>query len=363
MKKFYILATTILLAATASAQQQKSLKDIVMYGKSGDIYTISDNLVGVYVPPRYKNVVFAKDNNNHYQKSAPTQAQVNNYRLYDIASAFDQSNWIKILFPRGYDASQYEGKVISNTIGRVNVSDAPAGPVGLYIDVDVYSPANSAVKVDYPTIGTAASYSENTFSPANFVEQTTWFFVQPKNQEYATIHWAVYDGGGKFYVPKCDGAQNSANIAGSFTVNMILWEEQDAANSVTADQVFEPGTAYEFPAIIEYATGNTIGVGIDPGWGGPDFDDVVGTTDVGADGFDVGEGGAPSDDYRVMVYPLRLSKPGVITGVEQSVGEREAMRVQYCDLQGRVSDKPHRGLNIVVTTWSDGTTTSTKLIK
>lgn len=348
---------------SASAQEQKSLHDIIMYGKSGEIYTITDALTGVYVPPRYKNVVFAKDNNNHYQKSAPTQAQLDSRKIYDHVENFDQSNWVKILFPKNYDASGYQGKVITNTTGRINAANTPAGPVGLYIDVDVYKPGSTTVKVDYPTTGDEATYGENTYSPANFVEQTTWFLMQPKNLEYATIHWAIYNSDGKFYIPKSEGSHNQAHLQGSFPVDMILWEDQSDETPIVANDVFKVGYAYEFPAIIEYATGNVIGVGIDPGWGGPDFDDVGGTTDVGADGFDVGEGGAPSDDYRVMVYPLRLPTEGVITAVEQSLGGRQPLSVRYCDLQGSVSGTPHHGVNIVVTTWSDGTTTTQKIIR
>lgn len=357
MKKFYLLATTILLAMSASAQEQKSLHDIIMYGKAGEIYNITDNLIGVYVPPRYPNVVFAKDNNNHYQKSAPTQTQIDNRKVYDHVDDFDQSNWIKILFPAGYDATEYMGKNITNTVGRINVSDAPAGPAGLYIDVDVYSPSNSTQKVDYPTIASNTSYSCNTYNPANFVEQQTWFLVQPKNLECAYIHWAVYNGNGMFYVPKSEGSQNQANLPGSFPVDMILWEDQDDANSITADKIFEVGKAYEFPAIIWYSTGNVIGVGIDPGWGGPDF------APRRVEGFDVGEAGEPASEYHVMVYPLNLPHAGIVTGVEQNVVDRAIESVHYCDLQGRISDTPHNGVNIVVTTYTDGTTSTTKLMK
>ena len=118
MKKHYLtLLLTILLAMTASAQtstESKSLAEIISSGKAGDFYTITDELVGVYVPPRLKNVVFAKDNNNHASKSEPTQAQITAKKVYDDVDEFDQSNWIKILFPTGYDASAYEGKKITN---------------------------------------------------------------------------------------------------------------------------------------------------------------------------------------------------------------------------------------------------------
>ncbi len=68
-------------------------------------------------------------------------------------------------------------------------------------------------------------------------------------------------------------------------------------------------------------------------------------------------------DYTVIVYPLRLDHPEIVTGVEQNVGERVVQSVRYCNLQGHVSATPFDGMNIVVTTYSDGTTTATKVIQ
>ena len=90
----------------------------------------------MYVSPRYKNVVFAKDNKANPHQSRPNEDQIFDEQVYDNYAEFDQSNWIQILFPNGYDASSFQGKQITkNTItGRVNVVNTiPNGPVGLYI--------------------------------------------------------------------------------------------------------------------------------------------------------------------------------------------------------------------------------------
>ena len=342
MKKFYLCILTILLAMAASAQttNQKSLYDIIKSGKASTVYKITDELVGVYVPPRHKNVVFAKDNNNSYEKSNPSASQTTNGKIYDLVSNFDQSNWIKIYFPEGCDASAYAGKKITNVEGRINVASTPAGPVGLFIDVDGYT---------YPTTGDDVSYEGNLYNCANFVQQD-WFFVLPKNLEYANIHWAVYQGNNMFYVP------DNSQWPGSFKVKMDLWENQTSDNSVTADGVFQEGHAYEFPAIIEFSKNKQIGVGIDPGWGGEDFAPRI-------DGFSTGaEGGTiPTGYVNVNVYPLRIKS--VVTAVEQVETAREVESVQYYDLQGRMSDKPFSGVNIKVTTRSDGTRETKKLVK
>ncbi len=350
MKKFYLSILTILLAMTASAQtstESKSLAEIISSGKAGDFYTITDELVGVYVPPRLKNVVFAKDNNNHASKSEPTQAQITAKKVYDDVDEFDQSNWIKILFPTGYDASAYEGKKITNISGRVNVASAPGGPVGLYIDVDGFT---------YPTIGAASPYAGNLYNCANFVQQE-WFFVLPKNIEYANIHWAVYKGkvgdNDMFYVPQI------SDWPGSFKVDMALWEQQTDDNSVTADQVFTEGEAYEFPAIIRFSTGTEIGVGIDPGFEGDLAPALAPPPSLKVN---VGqEGNIPTGYTDVVVYPLRIKS--VVTAVEQVETAREVESVQYYDLQGRMSNAPLKGVNIKVTTYTDGTRETKKIVR
>ena len=347
MKKFYLSILTILLAVAASAQTapEKRLYQIIQSGDKGNIYTITNTLYGVYVPPRYKNVVFAKDNNSSVGPSEPTEEQEANSKIYDNFEAFDQSNWVKIYFPKGYDASAYAGKKITGgTItGRVNVANTPAGPVGLFIDVDGHT---------YPTVGDGFSYTPNTYNCANFVQQE-WFFVKPKNLEYCNIHWAVYNGNNMFYVPSI------SSWPGSFKVDMELWEEQTDDNSVTADDVFSVGHAYEFPAIVQFSIDNQIGLNIDPGFNGDfNYDGVPGLKE-----FQVGQAGTLPEGYRnVVVYPLRKEED-VVTAVEQVETASEAESVQYYDLQGRMSNAPLKGMNIKVTTYTDGTRETKKIVR
>ena len=351
MKKHYFtLLLTILLAVAASAETvtSMSLGGIILNGTKGDFYTITNKLYGVYVPPRLKNVVFAKDNNNNVNKSEATEDQVANNKLYDNFNDFDQSNWIKILFPVGYDASAYEGKEITgrSVTGRINVASAPGGPVGIYIDVDPENP---------PTAGADFSYTPNLYNCANFVQQE-WFFVKPKNLEYCNIHWAVYNCDNKFYVP------SASEWPGSFKVDMTLWEQQTDDNSVTADNVFQVGHAYEFPAIIQFSVDYQIGLNIDPGFDG-DFNYGKAPNMREEAGFSVGQPGSLPEGYRnVVVYPLSI-KEDLITAVDQVETAREVVGVQYYDLQGRMSNAPHKGVNIKVTTYSDGSQETNKIIK
>ena len=68
--------------------------------------------------------------------------------------------------------------------------------------------------------------------------------------------------------------------------------------------------------------------------------------------------------YTVCVYPLRLDSPGIITGVDETISSvKTLVSTQYVDLQGRMSDKPFEGLNIVRKTYSDGSVMTMKAMK
>jgi len=68
------------------------------------------------------------------------------------------------------------------------------------------------------------------------------------------------------------------------------------------------------------------------------------------------------------VYPLRINKVtteenGVITALEGLVGGKTVTRVVYYNTMGVASDVPHRGINIVVTEYSDGSRTAVKMLR
>ena len=354
MKKFYtFFLTTILLALSASAQNatRMSLGGIILNGEEGEFYTISNKLIGVYVPPRFTNVIYAKDKNTSTSPSRPSDAQLANNKIYDVPETFDQSNWVKVLFPVGYDASAFEGKELTNITGRFNIASAPGGPVGLYVAVDENNPPQDT--------GSPVSFTPNIYNTANFVEQPTWFLVKPKNLEYCTVRWAIYAGENLFIVPKHTDAHNQYSLPGSFKVDMTMWEQQTDDNSITADNVFTVNHSYEFAALVEFSKGSNVGLNIDPGFDG-DINYAPRRAPARVEGFEFGDPGSLPEGYHCTVFPLRLIDE-VITGVEQTVGERSVESVRY-SLQGRLSATPHAGMNIVVTTYSDGSTTTRKTI-
>ena len=78
---------------------------------------------------------------------------------------------------------------------------------------------------------------------------------------------------------------------------------------------------------------------------------------------DVAEG---KDDKFYIVeqeIPVQIKGGGTITGVESLDTSREVVGMKYYNPAGIESDTPFKGVNIVVTRYSDGSTTTTKILK
>ena len=77
---------------------------------------------------------------------------------------------------------------------------------------------------------------------------------------------------------------------------------------------------------------------------------------------------AESTKREYVVYPLSLEPEGsytggIITGVGQVTGCREIVSVEYYNVAGMRSERPWQGVNIVVTRYNDGTTSTNKVIR
>ncbi|MBQ4008503.1 MAG: hypothetical protein II603_08185, partial [Muribaculaceae bacterium] len=72
--------------------------------------------------------------------------------------------------------------------------------------------------------------------------------------------------------------------------------------------------------------------------------------------------GMTPDDTKV-VYPLNLSPSGSIVTAVTDVTGKAVAGVKYYNLAGIESDRPFEGVNIVVTTYTDGSRSSSKVLK
>ena len=71
----------------------------------------------------------------------------------------------------------------------------------------------------------------------------------------------------------------------------------------------------------------------------------------------------------VPIYPLSnwerkdVNSDGTVTDIYTLDGYRNVVGVKYVNAAGVVSDRPFKGVNIVVTEYSDGSRTTVKMIK
>lgn len=193
---------------------------------------------------------------------------------------------------------------------------------------------------------------------------------------------------GTDYGPYSNGYMQYA----AFQVNWSLFEDMevpvDNPNRSQRPwyQIFKPGQAYKILALIRYAHGN------DPS--APDYQRYTpGIYGAPSDNYNEGPGnhvfnaprranGWPSMDYtpyddldesKFIVFPLRGSNEdsygddvGNVTAVREIKvvpTSKDIVSVRYYNLMGVDSDKPFDGINIVVTTYSDGSRTSKKILR
>ena len=250
------------------------------------------------------------------------------------------------------------------------------------------------------------------------------FYVAPKPQEIAYITWAVFDHPndpygiigtddcqeepdepGAFYSPMnwdrtgqlwsdpndpyaawgttYGPYSNGFMQYGAFQVNWSLFGDDNNRNEFGQPwyQVFKPGQAYKILALIRYAYGDTP-------------EDVEYTAGIaGGSGYNEGPGNHVSNAPRrsnttwadmdvvpykeeslnqskFIVFPLmgnsedsNGSNTGNVTAVKEVRTSRTVTSVRYFNLMGVESSEPFDGINIVVTTYSDGSRTSKKVLR
>lgn len=230
---------------------------------------------------------------------------------------FDQSNWVMLTGVS--NADNYVGKIIK----------------GKSITGKLVDKVNPTIAVtSNPVVGDESTYEPNlyimpSFNEAYYAPDSHFFFVAPKVQEYAYITWACYNAAdGNFYTMS-DG--NMDNLTGGMKVN---WDYLPSGNP-------QNGYVYEFDAIIRKVTSSQSGAS---------------TSKDGSQSTPVTD--ALSADY--LVYPLRLYDVPTAINIVEATGK--VVDVKYYNMMGIESLTPFSGVNIVVTTYDNGTRTNIKKI-
>ena len=318
------------------------LVDIVNDGTVGETYTVADDILGVYIAEKDPTRVYAKDYNKHRYPSTIKEGEVdfvkdqvdeNGIKLQQ--DDWDQSNWVILDFETAEEAQKFAGK-----IGETNQTSPIACKVikGGTLTGKLTNKLNPTMTVtSYVEPTETLDYLQNSYIPCNFMtpnvqsnifwhgETHDYFFIEPKPQEYVKVWWAVYDKVDHFTI------DTDSKFKGSFNADRSLYPgvwEQD----------FEIDKAYNFHAIVRYVDANGS------------------MTGSKADGENnVGEG-------RYMVFPLE-GGAGIITGIGNITSDAQVAGVTYVNMLGYESTTPFKGINLVVTHYTNGTTRVSKELR
>ena len=352
-------------------------------------YIVANELVGAWAvnnPQDGSKLLWAKDQGNVSIDKRPAKTDdqmdyVKDILQYEWQETWDESNWVILNFANiDADPEDYVGhRITAGTVDGVYTNDgnyeirlneAP----GLVNDNPQVKdmPLYTGWVEPFPESKLGKNYdlAYNSFVPANFMTENhnhevngevvgfiagegalgnlqgdELYFVNPKIQEVAHI-WAVWNGNNIFTVYQAEHQENQNinawNLNGTFRVN---WDYNCKSKDSGINGYGEPtalvqGVAYEFHAAIMHPTTNGMRGEVAP----------QGTPNPGT----------PSNAY--MLYPLDVKDSGTPTAIVEISANRVAVGVMYYNLIGQQSSKPFEGINIVVTRYSDGSTSAVKVL-
>lgn len=312
----YYTGTPTMTMATVAAE-----------GVEGYSYTVNDGVVVAKFEATDKHYLVVKDDAEAVRNSSAPAATD---KFFNIAGQkqqdYAQNNWMLVSVP-------------VETYNQVDVNKVITEATGTLTDA-----LNTTLEATSVTVGdnAAEAYTPNTYCPANFMgkssvtakDGSTYYFATPKANEYAKVVWAVYNAtDGAFYLPAHSGSVNTQEFEGAFTVNYSM-------NSAAAPKLADGGM-YEFEGVIKE-------VAASEAQSAPRKVETNATT-------------VPSSKF--VVYPVNLDGDKVVTGVSEVTGAKAVKSVSYFNMMGEQSAEPFSGVNIVVTTYTDGTTHAQKAIR
>ncbi|MDD6474880.1 MAG: hypothetical protein PUF74_05075 [Sodaliphilus pleomorphus] len=331
---------------TLAGLSQEAADGVTPYKLTGDDL----ECVGAIASDNYKYLV-VKDGGHSTQTTSNKQG----YREYLIRSsynggkenttkqtAYDQSNWILVDLS-GIDGAQvdnYRNCKITSITGTYHKENPRfvATQIVLGDKTAPYAP-NHYIATNFMT-----TYStDGTGNGVKDAAGNTYYFMNPKDGEWAIVAWAVWDKAKHaFYVPaKDDEGTNAHGFTGGFKVDLRYNEGVITDVKMLDEQSDKGQNVYTFPALIVKNT----------------------ATSASAP-----RRAAIKPDTRELsttytVYPLSLSAGSVVTGVSTVDQAKTVSSVVYYNLQGMASPTPHAGLNVVVTRYTDGSTQVAKVMR
>lgn len=308
--------TTIVKAAEVT-----TLANLAVNGAEGAAYQVNDVMV---VAKKFqkgdKNYIVVKDAAKAVRNFSTPVADDKFFNINgNKQEEYAQNNWMLVSLP----------VELYNQVKEKNTVTSITGTLTEKTNV-----AMEATNVVFENV-TNDDFVPNTYCPINFLGKSSvkganpaytssYYFATPKANEYANVVWAVYNrNDGAFYIPEHQGSVNAQGFYAAFCVDYSL-------SSVDNPELTD-GSVYSFEALVKEETRST-----------PIY-------------------GAISTKF--VVYPLDLDANKVATGVNDVNSAKEVKGVSYFNMMGVESAQPFDGVNIMVTTYTDGTSSATKVLR
>lgn len=306
-----------------------TLANLAVNGAEGTAYQVNDEMV---VAKKFqkgdKNYIVVKDAAQAVRNfSAPAAGD----KFFNIngnkQEEYTQNNWMLVSLPVELYNQLNEKSTVTSITGSLTEK------------------FNVAMEATNVLAGEATDFAPNTYCALNFMGESSvkgnnpaytssYYFATPKANEYAKVVWAVYNGGA-FYLPSNNGSINVQEFKAAFNVDYSL-------NSVDNPKLTS-GNVYSFEALVKEV--------------------AVPTTDAKSAPRKTAYDSTVAPSTKFVVYPLDLDANKVATGVNDVNSAKEVKGVSYFNMMGVESAQPFDGVNIMVTTYTDGTQSAAKVLR
>lgn len=318
--------TTIVKAAEVT-----TLAELAVNGAEGTAYQVKDEMV---VAKKFqkagKNYIVVKDAAKAVRNFSTPVADDKFFNINgNKQEEYAQNNWMLVSLPVELYNQVNEKNTVTSITGTLTEK------------------TNVAMTATNVVAGEAADFAPNTYCPINFMGESSvkgnnsaytssYYFATPKANEYANVVWAVYNSNdGAFYLPTPQGSANAQEFKAAFKVDYSL-------NS-SATPALTNGNVYSFEALVKEV--------------------AVATTDAKSAPRKVAYDSTVTPSTKFVVYPLDLDADKVATGVNDVNCAKEVKGVSYFNMMGVESAQPFDGVNIMVTTYTDGTQSAAKVLR
>lgn len=312
-KRFFLDSIILMNAST--------LANLAVNGAEGAAYQVNDEMV---VAKKFqkagKNYIVVKDAAQAVRNFSTPAADDKFFNINgNKQEEYAQNNWMLVSLP----------VELYNQVNEKNTVTSITGTLTEKTNV-----AMEATKVVFEDV--INDFAPNTYCPINILGESSvkgnnpaytssYYFATPKANEYANVVWAVYDEYmDVFFLPshKDHASVNVQEFEAAFYIDYSL-------NSVDNPELTD-GDVYSFEALVKEEKGPS---------------HVIGAS------------------TKFVVYPLNLDADKVATGVNDVNSAKEVKGVSYFNMMGVESAQPFDGVNIMVTTYTDGTSSATKVLR